>query len=70
MRQYRRRLLLRDNRLVGAMLYGDARDGPWFGKFSPAAICSRLIFGSAYCAHVAPEINQAGEIAEPIALQS
>ncbi|WP_457808321.1 NAD(P)/FAD-dependent oxidoreductase [Kushneria sp. EE4] len=47
-----RRLIVRNNRLVGAVLYGDTRDGPWYfrqsvdkGDLTPCR--DTLIFGAA-----------------------
>ena len=49
-----KRLVLKDNRVIGAVLYGDVRDGPWyFGMIQErtdiASLRSRLLFGQAYC---------------------
>ncbi|TVP52743.1 MAG: NAD(P)/FAD-dependent oxidoreductase [Halomonadaceae bacterium] len=49
-----RHLLLRDNRLVGAVLYGDARTGPWlFRQLRQGADLTPwrelLVFGEAHC---------------------
>ncbi|MDX1587715.1 MAG: FAD-dependent oxidoreductase [Oleiphilaceae bacterium] len=49
-----RHLLLRDNRLVGAVLYGDARSGPWLlGHLQAGTDLSprreALAFGEAHC---------------------
>jgi nitrite reductase (NADH) large subunit len=54
-----RRLILQDNRLIGAVLYGQAGDGPWFfdlmrGSIDIAAMRDLLIFGEAYAATPAP----------------
>lgn len=49
-----KRLVLQDGRLVGAVLYGDVQDGPWYfdliqtGK-PIAALRQRLLFGKAQC---------------------
>lgn len=53
LRQYRH-LIIRDQRLVGAILYGDAREGPWyFDQVQKGtdirAIRQHLAFGSAWC---------------------
>lgn len=53
LRHYRR-LLVRNNRLVGAILYGDAREGPWYfqqlqNRMDISAIRRHLAFGAAYC---------------------
>jgi nitrite reductase (NADH) large subunit len=47
-----KRLVLRDDRLIGAVLYGDTRDGPWYFQLikdgaSIAALRDTLIFGQA-----------------------
>ncbi|MBN9086817.1 MAG: NAD(P)/FAD-dependent oxidoreductase [Reyranella sp.] len=52
--QYRR-LVLKDNRIVGAVLYGDTADGPWFFDLlkrgeDVADRRERLIFGQSYAA--------------------
>ncbi|MHA7834326.1 MAG: nitrite reductase small subunit NirD [Algiphilus sp.] len=49
-----RRLTLRDNRIVGAMLVGAVDDGPWYfdllrARVDISAMRSRLLFGEAYC---------------------
>ncbi|MDM4769581.1 FAD-dependent oxidoreductase [Solimonas sp. SE-A11] len=49
-----KRLVLKDNRVIGAVLYGDVKDGPWyFGMIQErtdiASLRSRLLFGQAYC---------------------
>jgi len=48
-----KRLVLKDDRIVGAVMYGDAADGPWFfGQLKDGADVSAmrdtLIFGPAY----------------------
>jgi nitrite reductase (NADH) large subunit len=48
-----KRLVLRDGRLVGTVLYGETSDGPWFfdmlnQQTATGAIRDRLIFGRAY----------------------
>jgi len=48
-----RRLVLRDNRIIGTVLYGDAGDGPWFfdmlkKETDIAEMRDTLIFGQAY----------------------
>ena len=50
-----RRLVLRGDRLVGAVLYGDAADGPWYFDLLQSGRCvaamrDDLIFGPAFCA--------------------
>ncbi|PPE75795.1 assimilatory nitrite reductase large subunit [Solimonas fluminis] len=49
-----KRLVLKDNRVIGAVLYGDVKDGPWYfeliqNKTDIASLRSRLLFGQAYC---------------------
>ncbi|RRJ83976.1 NAD(P)/FAD-dependent oxidoreductase [Aestuariirhabdus litorea] len=49
-----RKLLLRDNRLVGAVLYGEVADGPWYFELMRtgqdlSALRAQLIFGQACC---------------------
>jgi len=49
-----KRLVLKDGRLVGAVLYGDVRDGNWYfdliqRRLSVAGIRDRLLFGQAFC---------------------
>jgi nitrite reductase (NADH) large subunit len=49
-----KRLVLRDQRLIGAVLYGEISDGAWYLELirkaeEISAIRSQLIFGSAYC---------------------
>lgn len=49
-----RHLLIREARLVGAILYGDTRDGPWYFKqvqnsTDISTIRQHLAFGAAYC---------------------
>lgn len=53
-----KRLALRDNRIVGAVLVGDTEDGPWYfdllrAKVDVSAMRSRLLFGEAYCEEAA-----------------
>ncbi len=50
-----KRLVLKDNRIAGAVLYGDVRDGPWYfdliqKRTDIAAIRQHLLFGEAMCA--------------------
>jgi len=50
-----KRLVIRDNRLIGAVLYGDTADGNWYFDLlrrqeDIAAIRQSLIFGQAYAA--------------------
>jgi nitrite reductase (NADH) large subunit len=49
-----KRLVLRNNRVVGAVLYGDVADGSWYFELMQQRrdICdirTRLVFGRAYC---------------------
>lgn len=49
-----KRLVVKDNRVIGAVLYGDVKDGPWYfeliqNKTDIASLRSRLLFGQAYC---------------------
>lgn len=58
-----KRLVLRGSRVVGAVLYGEVGDGPWYFDLmqkgsSVAPFRSRLLFGRAYC-EVAPEAERA-----------
>ena len=53
-----KRLVLAGNRVAGAVLYGEVRDGPWyFGLIQQrtdiSAIRGRLLFGEALCAQAA-----------------
>lgn len=53
-----KRLVLSDNRLSGAVLYGDVGDGPWYFDLIKsgadiAPIRSQLLFGEAMCAQAA-----------------
>jgi nitrite reductase (NADH) large subunit len=53
-----KRLVLKDNRVAGAVLYGDVRDGPWYyaliqNRTDIAAIRQNLLFGEALCARAA-----------------
>ncbi len=48
-----KRIVLRENRIRGAVLYGDAEDGPWFfdllkKRVDVSAMRDTLIFGEAY----------------------
>ena len=50
-----KRLVLKDNRIAGAVLYGDVQDGPWYfdliqKRTDIGAIRQRLLFGEAMCA--------------------
>ena len=49
-----KRLVLQDGRLVGAVLYGDVQDGPWYfdmiqRRTPVSALRQRLLFGKAQC---------------------
>jgi len=49
-----KRLVLKDNRLTGAVLYGDVRDGPWYfdliaRQVDIAGLRHGLLFGAAHC---------------------
>ena len=49
-----KRLVLKGPRLVGAVLYGDVKDGPWYFELmqkrtSVLPFRSRLLFGQSYC---------------------
>jgi nitrite reductase (NADH) large subunit len=49
-----KRLVLRDNRVIGAVLYGDVADGNWYFELMQqrrdiSAIRARLVFGRAFC---------------------
>ncbi len=49
-----KRLVLQDGRLVGAVLYGDVQDGPWYFELIQSgqpvgALRQRLLFGKAQC---------------------
>ncbi len=49
-----KRLVIRDNRLIGAVLYGDTQDGGWFFEIINSntpitGLRDTLIFGKSYC---------------------
>lgn len=49
-----KRLVLKDNQIVGAVLYGDAKDGGWYFELIQSGIDitpfrDRLLFGKHYC---------------------
>lgn len=49
-----KRLVLKDNRIVGAVLYGDVADGNWYFELMQqrrdiSGIRDRLVFGRAFC---------------------
>ncbi|MBC7452702.1 MAG: NAD(P)/FAD-dependent oxidoreductase [Massilia sp.] len=53
-----KRLVLADNRIAGAVLYGDVQDGPWYfgliqNRTDISSMRARLLFGEALCAHAA-----------------
>ncbi|MGY8527321.1 NAD(P)/FAD-dependent oxidoreductase [Paracidovorax citrulli] len=53
-----KRLVLQQNRLVGAVLYGDVQDGPWYFDLIQRAtpvgsLRQRLLFGKAQCDAIA-----------------
>jgi len=58
-----KRLVLKDNKIIGAVLYGDTADGPWFfdmlkKETDVSEMRSTLIFGQSY---------QGGEALDPMA---
>ncbi|WP_425072770.1 nitrite reductase large subunit NirB [Sagittula sp. S175] len=58
-----KRVILRDNKVVGAVLYGDVADGGWYNEFLKSGDCveemrETLIFGQAH---------QGGAAADPLA---
>jgi len=53
-----KRLVLKDNRVAGAVLYGDVQDGPWYfdliqKRTDIGTIRHHLLFGQALCAQAA-----------------
>ena len=49
-----KRLVLKDSRVIGAVLYGEVKDGPWYFELMQkrtdiTPFRSRLLFGRAYC---------------------
>ena len=53
-----KRLVIRDGRITGAVLYGDVQDGPWYfdliqSRADIGAIRHHLLFGQALCAQAA-----------------
>ncbi|MDH4457183.1 MAG: FAD-dependent oxidoreductase [Nevskia sp.] len=49
-----KRLVLRGNRIIGVVLYGDVADGPWYFELMQqrrdiGGLRQRLLFGRAYC---------------------
>jgi nitrite reductase [NAD(P)H] large subunit len=71
-----KKLVLRDGKLVGAVLYGDVADGPWFVSLMQDGqdvepLRDRLIFGRAYArqSEIAPseKVGTPGRNPEPLA---
>jgi len=71
-----RKLVLRGQQLVGAVLYGDVADGPWFVSLMQDGqdvepLRDRLIFGRAYArqSEIAPseKVGTPGRNPEPLA---
>ena len=53
-----KRLVLKDNQIVGAVLYGDVKDGPWYfdliqNKTNVSSLRNQLLFGKALCVQAA-----------------
>ncbi|MDE2429138.1 MAG: NAD(P)/FAD-dependent oxidoreductase [Burkholderiales bacterium] len=53
-----KRLVLKDNQLIGAVLYGDVKDGPWYFELIQkradiASLRNQLLFGQALCVRAA-----------------
>jgi nitrite reductase (NADH) large subunit len=53
-----KRLVLSNNRIAGAVLYGDVQDGPWYfgliqNRTDISSMRSKLLFGEALCARAA-----------------
>jgi nitrite reductase (NADH) large subunit len=53
-----KRLVLQGERIAGAVLYGDVKDGPWYfdliqNRTDISAMRNHLLFGEALCAHAA-----------------
>ncbi|KAF3999711.1 NAD(P)/FAD-dependent oxidoreductase [Glaciimonas immobilis] len=53
-----KRLVLKDNQIVGAVLYGDVKDGPWYfdliqHKTDVSSLRNHLLFGQALCVQAA-----------------
>jgi nitrite reductase (NADH) large subunit len=53
-----KRLVLNGNRIVGAVLYGDVQDGPWYfdliqNRTDISSMRNQLLFGEALCAQAA-----------------
>lgn len=59
-----KRLVLKDNRIIGAVLYGDAKDGSWYFELIQKAaditpFRDRLLFGKHYCQPAADQAEVA-----------
>ncbi|ANG62559.1 nitrite reductase [Marinobacterium aestuarii] len=68
-----RKLLLRDNRLVGVVLYGDVQDGQWYFELMQrqqdlGELLPQLIFGRACCLDEIPEVPVTASITQEIAV--
>lgn len=55
-----KRLIIEQDRLIGAVLYGDTADGPWFfdliqDRTDISAVRETLVFGPTYATHVSEE---------------
>ncbi|WP_218132064.1 NAD(P)/FAD-dependent oxidoreductase [Undibacterium oligocarboniphilum] len=53
-----KRLVLKDNQIIGAVLYGDVKDGPWYfeliqNQTDISALRNQLLFGQALCSEAA-----------------
>ncbi|WP_233843785.1 FAD-dependent oxidoreductase [Dyella sp. 2HG41-7] len=60
-----KRLVLKGNRIIGAVLYGDAKDGGWYFELIQdgtdiTPVRNRLLFGKHYCQ---PDAEQVGAVA-------
>jgi nitrite reductase (NADH) large subunit len=58
-----KRLVLKDNRIVGVVLYGDVQDGNWYFELMQeqrdiTAMRSKLLFGRRYCEPSSPAAAQ------------
>jgi nitrite reductase (NADH) large subunit len=69
-----KKVILRDDRIVGSVLYGHVADGPWYvglmrDKVDVSAFRDRLVFGRAFAeparAHLTPAPPPRGEIVRP-----
>ena len=59
-----RRVILRDNRVIGTVLFGETADGAWFNELKKKAtdisrMRDTLIFGQSYAAGGAASLDQA-----------